>query len=268
VVKKAGKKKARGKAVTTTKSKLPANWREQMRQDAAEEDDRVPVGAGSKITLNKRGQFVFQGADIGEEIKVIIVDHSFAKKYFDSPYDENNPSPPACFALKLKPDNIAPHDTSPDKQAKICDECWANKFKSDKRGKGKACQDKHRMAVLLIDDLADDSVLIEIEVPVTSGGAFRKYIKTLTKGTDNPSYAVVTTITADDDADWQKFIFTYDDDVPENLMGVVMARRKEARELVMTPYDVSGYVKPGRGGAKGGSKKKVAKKKKKRSRLS
>jgi len=268
--KKAKKKTSRSKTVARPVAGLPADWKEQLRTDAQEEAERTPAGSGNRISLRKNGQFSFQGADIGDSIDVIIVDHVAMKAYYDEAYDEDNPVPPACFALKPSAKNIAPHADSPDKQAETCAECPQNEWGSGRR-RGKACSDKNRMAVLHVDALGD---LVMLEVPVTSGAAFNKYVGGITKAADLPSYAVVTRLTMDDHADYQKLIFEFVEAADEEQLAASMNQRKAAREMCMEPFDVTGREEAG--SRKKSKKKKVSKKrgkkkvakKKRRSRMS
>lgn len=275
--KKASKKKktSRGKAVAKIGGGLPANWKEQLREDAREEAERTPAGSGNRISLRKNGQFSFQGSDIGDSIDVIIVDHVALKTYYDEDYDEDNPTPPACFALKPSVKNISPHEDSPEKQAETCAECWANEWKSGRRKRGKACADKNRLAILHVDDLGS---LVEIVVPVTSGAAFNKYIGGLTKAADVPSYAAITRMSMDDHAEHQKLIFEFVEPADEEQLAAAMGQRKAAREVCMEPFDATGREessgrkkskskKTKKKASRRGGKKKVAKKKR-RSRMS
>lgn len=269
--KKVSKKKATGKAVATRGSTLPANWKDQLRQDAAEESERTPVGQGNRISLKRNGQFAYQGAEIGDSIDLVIVDHVVVKQYFDGDYDEDNPVPPACFALKPESINIAPHEDAPDPQSEVCADCWANEWASG-RGRGKACKDKNRLAVLHVDDMAGD--LMYLEIPVTSGATFNKFIKGLTKAAELPCYAVITRMSMDDHADYQKLEFMFVEEVAEADLGYSFNKREEAREMLMEPYDTSGYEqeqpkqarrkKAKKKVAKKRSKKKVAKKRRSR----
>ena len=252
--KKPSKKKAPGKAVAKRGSTLPTDWKKQLRDDAQEEAERTPAGTGNRISLKRSGQFSFQGADIGDSIDVIIVDHVAMKTYYDEDYEEDNPVPPACFALKPSAKNIAPHPDSPDKQAETCAECWANEWTSG-RGRGKACSDKNRLAILHVDALDD---LVMLEVPVTSGAAFNKYVTGLTKAAEVPSYAVITRMTMDDHADYQKLIFELVEEVNEEQLAASMSKRKAARDMCMEPFDTTGREEAK--GRKGAKKKKVTKK--------
>src|ERR1044071_4330084 len=117
-----------GKALTAHKSKLPANWREELAKDAREESENVPTGAGNKLTLKKSGQFSYQGADLGDSFECVVLNHVVAKQWFEGEYDEDNPGPPSCFALKANMKNIAPHANSPNKQSDVCDGCPHNEW--------------------------------------------------------------------------------------------------------------------------------------------
>lgn len=269
------KSSSKKKAVSTSRSKsvakskksagLPTNWRDQIKEDIEEESERVPSGAGNTIKQTGKGTFTYQGADVGEELEVVIIDHAIVKKWFETDYDEDNPSPPSCFAVKLSQTNIAPHETSPAPQADICDDCEMNEWGSGRK-RGKACSDKHRLAVVPLDVLLTSPDLAMIEVPVTSGALFRKHVKSVNKAVDLPCYGVVTTLSVDEHIDHQNIVFSMERELKESELAAAFGLRKEARAMVLEAYDVSGYQKPK--GSKSSSKKKKATKKKRRSRVS
>ena len=192
-----------GKQVAKKKSgsKELANWKKELAEAAKEEGDRTPSGAGNKISLRKNGQFRHQGADIGQEIVVVVLDHIFTNTYYDRDFDEENPSPPACYAASVSGKDMAPVDSSPAKQHETCEGCWANEWKSDKRGRTRACKNRHVLAVAMKDDLDEDKFEVSfLTVPVTSGAAWRKYVKSLV-GSEMPSWAIYTRMTMDPDAE-------------------------------------------------------------------
>lgn len=245
---------AKGKAVVKRKSTEVANWKEELAREAREESARVPQGVGNRIKLDKKLKFIHQGADIGTEINVVIVGHVKQHAYYDTPFDEDNISAPACYAVSATGENMAPLDESPKKQSEICDECWAFKFKSDSREKGKACGEKHALAVIFTDDLAesDDPEITLISVPVTSGATFRRYVKGL-NANELPSWAVMTAIKFDDKADWQKLLFDQDGEVPEKYLSICRGKFKTSMAMLLEKPDFSTY--------KGGDSKKATKKK-------
>lgn len=244
-----------------------ANWKEELRGAAKEESDRTPAGSGNKISLRKNGQFRHQGADIGEEIVVVVLDHVFTKTWYDRDFDEDNPSPPACYAVSATGKDMAPVDTSPIKQNEICENCWANEWKSDKRGRAKACKDRHVLAVAFVDDLDEDKFDVAfVTVPVTSGAAWRKYVKSLTNS-EMPSWAVKTRMTMDPDAENQTLVFSLEGEVEEQFLTACRDGHRAARATLMEKPDFTGF-KPAAGAKGAKTSKKSAGGGQQRSRMS
>ncbi len=263
MAKKKAKKKA-GKAVARRKSTAVGSWRAEMAKRAKTERQRQPKGTGNTISLRRNGQFRYQGSDIGTEMDVVIAGHVFANKYFDTDYDEDNITPPACMALGTVLDTMAPDDTSPDKQSEVCDGCWANEWASG-RNRGKACANKYRLGVVHPDTLADDADMLFVEIPPTSLSEFDSYVDKLTAVKDLPTCAVITKIYFDEDADYQHLLFEFVEEVSDDLMGVCLQLNDLAEEKLLEPYDTSGYEKPSK---KAKTKKKTGKKKTSRKKAS
>ncbi len=243
--KKTGRKKA-GTGVARRRSGAVTDWKAELIKEAEEEAEVTPLGSGNVISLRRNGQFRFQGTDIGDELEVVVTGHILNNKWYDSEYDEDNITPPACFALGVKVNTMAPHDTSPNKQNEICEGCWANEWGSvGGTRRGKACAEKIKLAVAYADDtLGDSTDEIFLEIPPTSTGAFNKYVTKLTRAKNIPSWAVVTKITFDEHADHQMLIFAFVSEVPEKLLSVCKTLNRTARVSLLEPPDVSGYKKP------------------------
>ena len=264
--KKTSRKKA-GKTVAKRRTTEVTNWREELAKEAKDEGELTPLGTGNTISLGRNMQFKFQGSDLGDELEVVIVGHVFANKYFDTPYDTDNPMPPACFALGVRSDTMFPDSSSPDKQHEVCDGCWANDWGSaEGSSRGKACAEKIRLAVVYADDsLSRESDVMYVEVPPTSTAAFNTYVSKLTKTLEVPSWAVVTQLKFDEHKDQQALVFTMITKVPDKLLPECKTLNKAAKSSLLEPPDVSGYKKPA-GGKKAKAKKKTGKKKIARSR--
>ena len=251
------RKKAPGKAVATRKTTAVANWRDELAKRAQAESEHIPAGTGNTISLGRNGQFKFQGGDLGDEMDIVIVAHIFTNKYFDTPYDADNPTPPACFAIGTVQENLAPHDSSPDKQAEACADCWANEWATGV-GRGKACGNRYRLAIVHADVLASTQDIVFMEVPPTSLAEFNKYVNKLNKAAEVPSWAVVTKVYFDEHKDQQALKFELVEMVSDDLLGDCMALNEVGLKELMTPPDVSGYKKPT--GRKKAAKKKAGKK--------
>jgi hypothetical protein len=256
----ASKKKAKkktGKAVARRKSTSVSNWRSELAKRAKEERQQQPAGTGNTISLRRNGQFRYQGSDIGSELDVVIAGHVFVNKWYDSDYDEDNIMPPACFALGTVLDTMAPADTSPDKQNEVCDGCWANEWASG-RNRGKACANKYRLAVVHADTLEDGADMVFVEIPPTSLSEFDSYVDRLTGAREVPTWAVVTKMYFDEDADYQHIKFEFVEEISDAMLGTCAQLNDVAIDKLVEPFDVSGYKKPTK---KAKSKKKTGKKK-------
>jgi len=268
--KKVAKKKTPGKAVVSWKDKLAAL--------AEQESDRQTTigGGGAQIKLSK-GQFKFQGEDLGEAMEIVVVDFVKQKNWYDRPFDEDNPSPPACFAISPDGKNMIPNDSSPEAQADECADCWANEFETDSRGKGKACKDTYLLACIAANQMGDaEPDLAYLKVPPTSLKSWDSFMVKRNQVLNLPALAFIIEVTFDEEVDYQKIFFEEIGRVPDKAYETLFELRDVAHEVLMTPPDVTGYEPPSakkkkskKKATKKKSKKKTAKKKaKKKSRFS
>ena len=266
--KKVVKKKA---AVKSKELMTMADYEKRFEQEANEQYEREPAGTSNYIDA-RGGMFSFSGEDIGETMQVVILADVFENAYYDGLYDEDNPQPPGCFAIAEERVDLMPDGDGPNLQNEgPCQECWADEFGSDDRGRGKACKNSRRVAVLgVIQDEEGDPVDIEfgtipfIKIPPTSLTAYSGYIKRSNKIVRRPSYAYITEIGFDDSVDYKCFTFRLVKKIEDvGLLSQIDDVRLTVMDDLTAPFDVSQYVpveervKPTRST----SKKKVAKKK-------
>lgn len=244
----AAKKKA-SKAVAKRGSKSTAmtnaaDWEKRMEEKANAESARVESGGGSYIGIRGK-EFSFQGADLGEELEVVVLGFVYYNEYFDVPFDTDNPSSPACYALANTVGDLAPADNSPDRQADDCANCEMNAWGSAATGKGKACGNKRRVAVVSTEDLGNDPEDIEIaliKVPVTSGKDFDKFVKGVNKTLKRPIYGITTSITFDADEDFERLKFKPVDKIGDpELLEKIEAKLDEALDMLNAGHDPSNY---------------------------
>jgi hypothetical protein len=218
---------------------------------AQEQYDREPGGSSNWIGL-KNSEFSFQG-ETTDVLNVIILADVYEHAFYDSPWNPDDPMPPACFSLAEEEENLEPNGDGPDIQHEgLCSDCWANEWGSSDNGRGKQCKNSRRIAVLgvLTDDdgniesIATDEVAF-IRVAPTSLKNYSGYIKRSNKVTRRPSYAYVTELSFDLDAEYETLVF--------NLVGKVndpqqLAEIEEliegATEQLLEPFDVSKYKTP------------------------
>ena len=137
--------------------------------DLAERAKRIKEQIGSsdsrRLTVDqKEGAFIGPGGlNMGDELKVVVVDFCTYKRYYDRTYNQANPMPPACVAIGDVLSEMTPEEGVPAPQSDLCKDCWANQWESG-NGRGKACKDARELAVVLADELEDDEIEPEMYV--------------------------------------------------------------------------------------------------------
>lgn len=128
-----------------------------------------------KIT---NGKFYLGEEDLGDTLEVVILDYTFEKRWFEHTYDPDNPSSPECFAIGYEEGELRPHENSLKPQSEDCHNCEFAQWGSGS-GKGKACQDRIRLALIPDDEATiqkiGDSEVFGMNLPSTSIKNFTKY---------------------------------------------------------------------------------------------
>lgn len=226
--------------VVTTTSTITDEVRALIASSAQEqaeaEVDTIPFISpkGKKFTLGEE--------KLGNILNVVILADVFDHSYYDRPYDPDTVSPPACFAINPVNSELAPHATSPVVQASSCGECPMNEFGSSSNGKGKACRNGRRLLVAAVTDGVPDLVnLAIINLAPTSLKSYAKYAKSLATIKKLPIWAVVTTLSFDDDATWPQIVTNFNGVLDGNYINGIAPRLAEFAESVSVPYDVTNY---------------------------
>ena len=198
-----------------TKKKEPGtavmNWDEELAKDADLQSKASTKGAGGKFFSFQGGQMKFQGDAIpGNEVNLIVTDFIYENAFYEGNYDPDNKSAPVCYAFDRDEETLAPFKDCEDIQNAVCDGCPQNQFGSAPIGKGKACKNVVRLAVLpedALDDLSalDSYELAYVKVPVTSKKHWDSYYKKACRGVagNKPSFFYITRMKLEPDAKTQ-----------------------------------------------------------------
>lgn len=238
-----------------------ADWEKQLAASAENQKALESAGAGSKIG-KKNGKFSYQGATIGTEMRCIVLGFVYENSYYDTPYDPDNPSIPTCFAIGLEEKELAPHENSPEAQAETCAACWANEWESGNSGRGKACKNGRRLAVLEYDediDLESADVAI-LNLSPTEIKNWKKYFTDLSSRYSRPTFGVVTRMFFEDAGGNQDIVnFEMEELIKAKQGSAVVKRIEEAEEMLHKPYEQR--ADDDESPRRGSKKKKVSKKK-------
>jgi hypothetical protein len=175
-------------------------WKEELAQAAAAQaKQQRAVSQGSSINT-AGGVLSFNGAPIEDNnLDAIVLDAVITNVFYLGDYDPSNPASPVCYASGYDEDTMAPHEKAPDPQNSDCKTCPHNQWGSADKGRGKACKNQVKLALVSADaaesgENAKESEIITLNVPVTSVKAWTIHQSELTKGLGMPTWAVITNI--------------------------------------------------------------------------
>lgn len=204
-----------------------------------------PTGAAIKVTQDK--QFLLpDGTKTPGPLELVIVDFTTKNAFYEGAYDPKNIAPPACFSIGNDIKTMVPSKNSPAAQASDCASCPMNQFGS--AGDGKACKNSRVLAVLP-PDADEDTPLWTLATSPTANKGFDGYVSSVARVFEMPPIGVVTTVAFDTSVTYAKLVFS--NAQPNPNVGVHFARQEEAKAMLATEPDVSGYVQKPKGKAAG-----------------
>ena len=189
------------------------NWDAEFANYQKESKKGIQLGAQGKFLSFKNG-LSFQGVELeDDEVRCVIIGWTHHNQFYDQdvPYDPDNPQTPICYSFGQDQDTMEPSNHSPDKQHGDCASCPFNQFESARTGKGKACKNTFRIALIAESDLdnIDQAEVIYASIPPKSLKNFAKYIGKDLDKYSRPHWAVVTLLKRVADSKAQ-FVVTFD----------------------------------------------------------
>ena len=202
---------------------------------------RLAQGGGNQIgTRNSR--FTYKQEVIGRELRVIVLEFIHENSYYDTDFDPDNPSSPACLAYSLDGKDMAPFNNSPNRQNEQCDGCPQNAWGSAERGRGKACKERYRVAVMECDADPADAEIAYLSIPPTSRKNFNRYVTGLDAKLGKPPFGVVTLFSFDEEEENPTIVAEVDSEINDAAkLAAIMDRIESVTGDLMEPPDFSGY---------------------------
>lgn len=277
----AAPKKETSTEVATTRKTYPiVNWDEELAKDAAQSSKMEESTATGSFFGTKAGVLTWNDAPVeNNQIAAVIVDSVLENVSYDGEFDPDNPTAPRCFAYAYDESDLKPHQSVVDHDQAVhdtCAGCPRNAFGTAERGRGKACRNTRRIALLpagKVDgngkftpekkaEALETATMGFLKLPVTSVRAYSAFVKQVAASLKRPPHGIFVKVKVRPDAKNQ---FAIDFEplglIPNDLMGPVMARREEAKLSIMQPYNLDveeAPAKPARG-AKAPAKKAAGK---------
>lgn len=229
-------------------SNLPVNYAEQLANEVKSIQSRIATPSGDRIRMKNNSHFVLPDGTEAPELEGVIVDFVSSNLFFDSAFDKDNPSVPACFAVGLEETQLVPTGNSPDKQADTCASCVNNQYGS--AGKGKACKNTILVAFRGLEEGSETHIL---SVPPTSLKPFKHFVGTLNSKHRLPPVGVLTRISLDKSVDFAAPRFDVIRPLTNEELPLVMEDRDQVRERLSAEPDFSQYKPPARAGGSRGA---------------
>lgn len=243
-----------------TQTTAIANWDEEMAKQAqAAAAMEASTATGNFFGL-KGGILTWEGAALpGNQMGVIILDSILENVFYEGAYDPDTPQSPVCFAYGRDEKTMVPHAdvvANGTAQCEGCHACPKNEFGSADVGKGKACRNTRRLAMIsagtyeqevkngpLVFHAFEDPEQLEsspigfMKLPVMSVKGYAGFVKQVAGALSRPPHGIFTRVFVVPDPKSQfRVMFEAIGQVPNELLGVVMQRNKEAQASIEFPY--------------------------------
>lgn len=228
--------KAVGRVIDTDEELLRYAQRGQKIAEAA-------GSTGAWLTF-KGGVLKFRNADLKDnECEMVILDAVLENQFYKDAFDPDAPANPVCFAFGRELSEMAPHASVTDRQHTTCTGCPQNAWGSGDKGRGKACKNVNRLAVIpwsggTVEQIEAAEIAFA-KLPVTSVKNFSAYVNNLLQKTNRPPLAFVTRMYVERDAKTQFQVkFEMLQALDKKLLPAVLARVKEAEKVIVpdNPY--------------------------------
>lgn len=220
-------------------------WDQQLLADAEiAKSSEESVMLGSFVSL-KGGVMSLNGNPFpGNKVQALVLDSVLENVFYGQDFNPDSPASPECYAFARKEDDLKPHEKVASPVHATCKGCANNEWGSADKGRGKACKNSRRLAIIPADealksaDTMRDAKIAYLRIPVTSVKAWAGYVTQLATVTKKPPYAVVTEIAEVPDPKSQfKLTFKLVRDVREtHAQAALLERVQEARSSIIFPY--------------------------------
>lgn len=238
------------------------SWEQRLQEEAKAEAANFVPSVG-RISIQS-GVMMYGGNPVpGNTVNVIVLAHVFENSWFPKPYSKAEQRNPDCYALAQHKEDLVPADNVPNPINPTCSGCAYLEWGSDpKGGKGKACKEVMRLAVMPVQNVTDpeavaNSEIAVLKIPVTSVKNWANYLQRLSALHGRPAWAVLTEIKVVTDPKTQfKMLFDSKADVTSDEILTALSKRIQmARNALLAPYDKPGEVVEEEAPASGKKKK-------------
>lgn len=180
---------------------------DQIKRELANVRSTIAPPSGNTISTKSKLFHLPTGQTSRGPIQAVILDYRNYNRYYDTPYNSMNPKPPACFAIAKHHEALAPHPGAEKPQAEDCASCPHNQWNSDRNGKGKACTNMVRLAIVPPDATPETKPML-LNASPTALRSWQNLVTSLESGGMLTVQAIVD-ISFDPNVDYPKLEFKF-----------------------------------------------------------
>lgn len=232
---------------------------------AAEVASAEIPATGGQFLSTKGGTLKFGEETMpGNQACVIILDAILENTAYEGKFDSDNKMPPRCYAFGRLSEQkeMAPHESMeafPDyfiPQSDACGTCALNEYGSAETGRGKACQNRARLALIPAGfytpkrgsrdfdleyfteaDHFKTADVAYLKLPVLSVKNYFKFVNDVAASHRRPPYGVIARVFIEPDEKAQfKVCFEALEVVPDELAEIIMERNAQQIEAKIGGY--------------------------------
>lgn len=209
-----------------------AKYEQLLNQQAASLRDRIGKPAGNVIRTKGKQFTAPDGTVHPGPMRVIVLDFVSFNSFFPGQYNPNNPVKPSCYAVGELA-NLSPSANCPERKSEDCASCPMNQWGSSLTGgKGKACKNQYKLAIIPADlDTPDPSKIYTMNVSPTGMKAFDAFVRAAAKNFDALPLRVAVDVGFDPNQAYPSLTFS-NIGMHENL-GVALELMEQAREMLL-----------------------------------
>jgi len=214
-------------------------WEQELAAEAQAEAKSEKV-SGNFFSF-KGGKITFSGNDLGNSMDVVVAGSIYDRAYYPGAYGDAKS--PDCYSYSKDGIGMVPHPEAPNKQSETCETCPLNKFGSALQGKGKACREYRKLALISADNLTSEEVpeaVIGIaKIPPTSNKAFGDYVRSVAELHKRPMWAMITEVKVLPDPQRQVSVsFKAAAPLAQDVAMAIKERAGAISDVLNAPYPV------------------------------
>lgn len=221
---------------------VKGGW-EELEEYAKDEAAKEQAPSGNFVST-KGGVLNIMGNPMKDnKANVIVLTSVYENVFYEDDYDSDNPQPPVCYAFSETDEGLRPHPKVTEPRHDQCKGCEMNEWGTASKGKGKACKNSRRLAMLSAEDLSAEAIkdgpVAIAKLPVTSVKAWQEYVKNTFGTYKRPVFGFVTEVSLVPDPKSQyKWCFKMVGLVEGEYAAALKARRDAFMEtgVLTAPY--------------------------------